>query len=107
MKKKNEIKTFFFFLACKNEILSKKNIPYLQYVDLDSVYLSDDEWIYVLNQLLGFEFEKIKNFKDKLDRKIKLAKHDSNEKLLKYQKSNQISLYFFLKEIMYEFVENQ
>lgn len=45
-----------------------------------------------------------------MDRIIKIAKHKSGEKLLKYQKNHQISLFFFLQQVMkkfFEFRENE
>lgn len=70
MRPKNDKKSYLFFYSCKNQILKKKNVPYIQYADLDRIYLSDNEWIFVLNQILGYEIEEIKEFKENMDMKI-------------------------------------
>ena len=35
--------------------------------------------------------------------KIRLAKHDPREKLIKYQKNDKLSLFFFLSEVIKKF----
>jgi len=39
-----------------------KNLTQTNYLDLDQFYLDDKEWVYVLNETLGFSLKEINEF---------------------------------------------
>jgi hypothetical protein len=73
---------------------------------LDQLFLKEKHWQLILNKLMGYKMNKIKQFQKSLLTKVKLIKQEKRENLLKYKKGNDFNVTFFLREIMSEFILN-
>ncbi len=91
---------YFFFYSCKNIIFSMKSIYFRTYVNLDTVYIQDSEWIYVLNQILNFEMKEIKQFRNQMNLIVKKVRRSKNISVLYFKRNHQYNLTFFLREAL-------
>ena len=96
---------YTFFKNCKEIIFSMQNVTNTNFANLDSIYIKDKEWIYILNNNLNLNLKEIKKFKERMQNKVKQAKHNKYDKVLRYCRNNQYSLCFFLKEVCEKFSE--
>ena len=58
----------------------------MNYANLDDIYLDDKEWVYVLNETLGFNFEEINNFREEMLERVNSVKHARYENISRYIK---------------------
>ena len=94
-----------FFFNCRNLCLSMHNLIEFGYINLDLVFLNDEEWIFVLNNSLGYDLTQIKKFKDEFVKKVRKLAKTNGEYITKYIKSSEYNLSYFLSQLVYKFLD--
>lgn len=98
-----EFEYYEFFNECKRLCLSAQRVDHHNYANLDQVYLKEDEWILVLNKTLDYNADQINAFREDMKHKILKIKHDKMDSVIKYCRSEDYNLSFFLSEALYCF----
>ena len=93
-----EYEYFEFFNECKGMCLSAQRVDHPNYANLDQIYLREEEWILVLNKMLDYGADQINGFRETLKTKVLKIKHDKSDSVLKYCRSEDYNLSFFLSE---------
>ena len=93
-----------FFWDLRSLCLSLKAPQNQRYANLDSFYINQKEYVFVLNQCLGYDIESISLFKDEMKELIGKIKQEKQQDISKICRGKDFNMTFFIREVCSRFV---